>query len=105
MNLRYGLNAAYNKLPPGTLVKVTYSDKTLFLTINDHVVSDSSEEVLHISEDVANEFGIDYEGIVPCVVVVPTLSKLKDSIKSLLFNLPFGFGRLLNGILWLMIKL
>lgn len=105
MNKKFGLNVGYAKLPAGTQVKVTYSDKTLLLTINDEDSLDSSGEVLHLSDDVANEFGIEFEGPVPCVVVVPTLSHLKDNFKSLLFNLPFGFGRLVSGLLWLMVKL
>lgn len=104
MTKKFGLNVGYGKLPAGTQVKVTYSDRTLLLTINDEASLDSSAEVLHITDDVAKEFGIEFEGPVPCVVVVPTLAHLKENLKSLIFNLPFGFGRLVSGLLWLMIK-
>lgn len=101
---KFGLNAGYGKLPAGTQIKVTYSDTTLLLTINDDDTLDTTGEVLHISDEVAKQFGIEFEGPVPCQVVVPTLAHLKDNLKSLLYNLPFGFGRLASGLLWLMIK-
>lgn len=53
---KFGVNGAYNKLPPYSVVEVVYNDKKILVTINDR--NASKDDVLELSEMAAINLGM-----------------------------------------------
>lgn len=69
---KYRVNAAHATLPHNTMVEVTYNNKTINLTINDRFKK-KNNVLLELSEEAAKDLGIEHEGLVPCILVIPVL--------------------------------
>lgn len=67
----FGVNAQHSKFPPGTVVEVAYKKTSVLIEINNIPLNSTDKDIiLALSDEAAEELGIDVEGTVPCTVQI-----------------------------------